>query len=41
MLNLDMFCHNYHPSDVKMVANFIRLGFSLVNTGHWIDDFPE
>ena len=30
MLKLSEFCHNHHPSGVKMLAKFIRRGFSVI-----------
>ena len=30
MLKLNEFSHNHHPSGVKMLAKFIRRGFSVV-----------
>ena len=29
MLILCEFCHNHHPTGVKMLAEFIRRGFSV------------
>jgi hypothetical protein len=31
MLKLSEFRHNYHPSEVRMLAKFIRRGFSGYN----------
>jgi len=31
---LDMFCHNYHLSDMKMEANFFDVDFRFIVLSH-------